>query len=347
MSTIHDVARLSDVSVKTVSRVLNDEANVSRNTRDKVLKAIDQLSYTPHQAARVMRSGKSNVIGLITGAISSTSKKPTDEGLPSVHILKGIQHVCRKTGKLLMLADSYGDQGEMGRVLSLFRAHRVDAVVYIADSHRQVAFPVSANSKVLLVNCFDALGTPCVLPDECTGQKNAVRSLYRLGHKHIAYLGLPEYMIASKLRSRSFLEAGLECGLTLNNMTVKFVNDFDDPASRTSSLWKPLEDLFSAENPPTAICFGNDQMAFFGKNILAGLGKNVPEDISIVGFDNDPQFVEMMTPSLASIELPYFRMGEKAMEFLLENLEDYPQADAPPCIVTGDYFPRDSVRSVN
>ena len=108
MATIYDVARIAGVSAKTVSRVLNSDAPVGKETREAVEKAIAQLGFAPSNAARMMRSNKSGLIGLITGAISMSPEPTQPAGLPELFIVQGIQKALASSGMTLMIADTGG-----------------------------------------------------------------------------------------------------------------------------------------------------------------------------------------------------------------------------------------------
>jgi len=147
VTTISDVAKASGVSFKTVSRVINGDAPVGAETRSRVEAAIAELGYVPSNAARMMRSNRSGMIGLITGALSQNLEPTEPTGLPDLYIVQGVQQ-------------------------------RVEALIYIADYHKQISLDVRKVSQpVVLVNCFDDLGTPSIVPDDERCQFDLVMDL--------------------------------------------------------------------------------------------------------------------------------------------------------------------------
>ena len=200
MATIFDVARLAGVSIKTVSRVVNREASIRPATMAKVHHAIELLGYEPHRGARLMRSGKSGLIGVITGVLSGSDLPATSAGLSDLHLLRGAQRACSAAGKTLLIADMAGDPQVVESLLRTFVSHRVEGVIYTAPYHQQVMLPHPKNTPLVLVNCFDLARTPAMVPDDALGQERVVDFLVGLGHRRIGYVGLNEDMVAGRLR---------------------------------------------------------------------------------------------------------------------------------------------------
>jgi len=195
VTTISDVAKASGVSFKTVSRVINGDAPVGAETRSRVEAAIAELGYVPSNAARMMRSNRSGMIGLITGALSQNLEPTEPTGLPDLYIVQGVQQGLADSGKTLMIADTGGVSERVDGLVQTFLQHRVEALIYIADYHKQISLDVRKVSQpVVLVNCFDDLGTPSIVPDDERCQFDLVMDLIQSGHQRIAYL--PRMMVA-------------------------------------------------------------------------------------------------------------------------------------------------------
>lgn len=347
MATVFDVAKLAGVSIKTVSRVVNDEPSVRPATRDRVRQAIEKLDYRPHSGARLMRSTKSGIIGLISDAVSSALEDPLNVGLSGIHIVRGVQEACRETGKILMIADegAVEDAAGVARLLRTFESHRVEGVIYAAPHHQQVALPLPRGMPLVLVNCFDGLATPCVLPDDAAGQALAVTHLVGAGHRRIAYIGLDTNLAAGRLRGDAFRRACIEAGLP---EAITPMRSGLDATSETSlaDLYGILRQLFSGSEPPTAICFGNDLMAMRGMEMLEEFGLQIPRDVSVIGYDNDENLVRYLKRPLTTVTLPYREMGRAGVRRLLDRKG---LADAPPGpaveLVRGGLVTRSSVAS--
>ncbi|MBD3624897.1 MAG: LacI family DNA-binding transcriptional regulator, partial [Rhodobacteraceae bacterium] len=252
MPTIYDVAKAAGVSPKTVSRVLNGDAPVGRSTREAVQQAISQLSYVPSNAARVMRSNKSGLIGLITGAISNTPEHADPGGLPELYIVQGVQEVFAEQAKTLMIADTGGHSERVPSLVSTFRQHRVEGLIYVADYHRKTRFEVRpGDPPVVLANCYDTIGTPSILPDDRTCQRALVARLIEAGHRRIGYLTLGNHMDATRLRTEGFRDAHAEAGLPVDPALIQEAYP-DDHAPMDAALTRLLE----MPVPPTVICCG-------------------------------------------------------------------------------------------
>ena len=349
MTTIYDVARAAGVSPKTVSRVLNGDAPVNEKTRAVVKAEIDRLHYVPSKAARMMRQQKSGLVGMITGAISATSILTRPAGLPEILILQGAQQFFARRAKILMITDTGGDHARIPELARVFLEHRVEGLVCVADHHQEVSLPDYFFAKpVVLANCFDAQGTPAVVPDDASGQFAAVDGLAARGHRRIGFLPLPLSSVAGQLR----LE-GYRRGLRARNL------DFDpelvaaiaqvDGAVEENVLGLALTTLLSLADPPSAICCGNDHMAMQVCSLLRQRGIDVPGRISIIGYDDHRLIAEHVYPKLASVHLPYFAIGTRAAERLLELVDSQDDADGRAAIerLHGPVVWRESVRSLN
>lgn len=346
MANIHDVAQLAGVSIKTVSRVINKESSIRDTTRAKVEAAIEKLDYRPHAGARAMRSSKSGIIGLITGVLSAASHDPLETGLSVLHLVRGVQEGCRQDGKTLMIADSPGSAEEVSQLLRTFQSHRVEGVIYAADHHQQVLFPHSESFPLVLTNCFDALRTPAVLPDDTQGQVLATRHLIDQGHRRLAYVGLPDNLVASRLRLTGFLDACRQSGLDDHDITWRQSGEFK-PETPFSDVPAILDELLAQREPPTGYCFGNDLMAMRAIAYFKEKGIRIPGDVSVVGYDNDEVLIRHMEDPLTTVTLPYREMGLEAYRWLSEILRGQASATADqPRRVPSELISRRTVRAL-
>lgn len=347
MATIHDVAKLAEVSIKTVSRVANQEPSVRDATRERVQKAIDKLQYKPHSGARSMRSAKSNLIGLVTSAISTVSRDPVKSGLSSIHIIKGVQRACREAGKTLLIIDTEPNSTTIQHHIDILQSHRVEGIICVFDHHQLVVPPTVIGTPLWLVNGYSAPTFQSVVPDDEQGQRLAVEHLISKGHKRLAYIGLTADLEAGKLRREGFIAAAHAAGLNNDDVQVT-VGMKSGETTPFSMLDDELKKLFAQAQPPTAICFGNDQMAMNAIPILHSLGLSIPDDVSIIGYDNDMAIVSAANPKLTTVALPYQRMGQMAARKLLEQLDepDKQQANLYPIRVVGEVVARDSVKTI-
>lgn len=320
MATIHDVARLAGVSIKTVSRVINGESSVREATRERVLRATKELNYLPHRGARMMRGRGSGLVGMITGAVSASGAPSSASGLSAIHIVRGALQACRRAGKTLMIADAAGEWDEVGQLLAIFEAHSVEGVIVASDFHRQVVLPLPEAVPVVLANCFDAAGTPAVVPDDYQGQYSATEFLIKSGHARLGMLGLEDGLLASHLRRQGFFDACRAYEVPVS--TLRFQSGYSQEGGKTpiGFLAAALKRVMQGAEAPTAIMFGNDLMALKAIPFIKAAGLEVPEDLSLVGFDNDERICETIQPAMTTVQLPYDAIGSIAAERLFSIL---------------------------
>ena len=342
MATIYDVAKAAKVSPKTVSRVLNGDAPVGAKTRDAVEAAIVALGYVPSSAARMMRSNRSGLVGLITGAISA-NLEPAVAGLPELLLVRGVQQTIASSGKTLMIADSGGRIDRVPDLIKTFLEHRVEGLIYVAEYHQRVNLPpVPPDTPLVLTNCFDDLGTPAVVPDDQRGQHDLVARLVAAGHERIAYLTLREDIVATRLRTVGYRAALSEAGIAVDPALVQCV-ELSDPTGETQVLWDAIARMLRLANPPTVFCCGNDRLALKVYGILRSRGLKVPEEISVTGYDNYRVIAETLYPPLTTVELPYTAMGVRAAQRLVSLISGEGREDRSLAIVAGPVCWRGSV----
>lgn len=342
MATIYDVAKAAGVSPKTVSRVMNGDAPVNEKTRETVEAAMALLNYVPSSAARTMRSQRSGLIGMITGAISNTYQFE-DTGLPEIYLVQGAQRVIAQSNRTLLIADSGGQADRIPALLQTFREHRVEGVLYVAEYHREVSLPAHLRDRpIVLVNCFDAEDTPAIVPDDEGGQFALVDGLIKRGHRRIGYLTLPEQQVASAMRVDGYVRALKSNGIEFDQQLVQVgalpsaVNEFD-------LLWDALDRVLRAE--PSVICCANDKMAMRVYGLLRERGLAIPRDISVAGYDDYRTIAEHLHPGLTSAQLPYAAMGARAADKLLRIIMGTQRPDEPAHeLVSGPVVWRDSVQ---
>lgn len=343
MATIYDVAHAAGVSAKTVSRVLNGDAPVGRKTRAAVQAAMDALGYVPSNAARMMRSNRSGLIGLVTGAISTASERNTRAGLPDLIIVQGIQQTIGHAPMTLMIADTGNRPERVPALVDTFLRHRVEGLIYVAEYHQEVVLPrIPDGTPVVLANCFDRAGTPAVVPDDRRGQRDLVARLIAAGHRRIAYLTLFRAIVATGLRTDGYRDALTEANIPYDPALVQAC-ELEDPEGETQLLWDAIDRMLRLPDPPTVLCCGNDKMAMKVYGILRSRGVRVPDDMSVAGYDNHRLIAETLYPPLTTIELPYQAIGARAAQWLLDLISGSDRTGLPRPPIVGPVHWRDSV----
>ncbi len=330
MATIYDVARRAGVSPKTVSRVINGDAPVKDRTRQIVSEAIAALSYVPSSAARSMRSNKTGLVGLMTGAISTSATTPEASGLPELLIVQSMQRVLTDAGLTPLITDTGGDPAKAADLAETFAQHRVEALVYVAAFHQHVALPeLGADGPLLLVNCFDDAGTPSVLPDDRAGQQALVARLIAAGHRRIGFLTLPETLVAQELRLEGYRDGLASAGIAYDPDLVIAAGLHHAGPQEAVLISEAVDRLLSLDSSPTVLCCGNDRMALQLYGILRSRGIAVPHEISVAGYDDYRLISETLYPPLTTVVLPYHAMGEEAAHRLLAQLRPDPERARP------------------
>jgi LacI family transcriptional regulator len=314
VSTIHDVAEKAGVSIKTVSRVLNDANSVSEKTRLRIEQAMQVLDFAPSAAARMLRGRPTDLVAVIAEKLTTTPD--------SSEIIKGIQSVCEELGKMLIIGETGGQADVANRLVADMRARRVEAIIFATPFHREVSLnEVLGQMPTVLANCFEAAPRYAqVVPDDEEGGYAAAQLVLQAGHRRIAFLQLIEDMVATRLRMRGFRRAMQEHAVAPNeDWVLHGATSADDEFAQLKTT---IERLFASAERPTAILCGNDKMAMRVIFILQRRGLRVPEDVSVVGFDDFRLISEALDPGLTTVALPYREIGELAARQALGATQD-------------------------
>ncbi len=310
MVSIKDVAREAGVSDKTVSRVVNREPNVTRDTFDKVERVIAELGYVPNMAARMIRSSRSNIFGIITDFISTTPY--------SGDIVRGIQDWAGEHGRTVLLANTNGDAEKEREIWKTFQAHRIEGVLYVSMYHRVIE-PDRGDVDIptVLVNCHPE--TPgsykSIEPDDYQGSRDLTRHLIERGHKRIGYIRLNPRLLGAELRLAAFRDATREAGFSDDQIDVRLGME-GLIGGEQNRVFQVATDMLSHPDRPSALVCGNDEIALQAYLAALGLGLSIPNDICIVGYD-DFQVVSLaLKPELTTVALPYYDLGHRGADRL-------------------------------
>ena len=316
MTTIRELAELSGVSVATVSRVLNDYPDVREETRKRVLEHARQLDYTPSAAARTLVTKRSDVIGVLLD---------TGAGHPDIHhpffqeVLVGIKHGVGEGGfdLLLFATDLPGNGFETSSVLRRAKHHRVDGVVLMGVDPHDPEVQKLVRSRIPCVAVdLEVVGprTGYVMSDNLAGGRAAVRHLHELGHRDVATIAGPTTTrpgVDRLLGYRAEMEALGLAGADGYEQQGDFYPD---------SGYEAMHELLALERPPTAVFAASDLMAVGALRAAQERGVRVPEDVSIVGFD-DIQLAALVHPPLTTLRQDKIGLGRAAADTLLRMLD--------------------------
>jgi LacI family transcriptional regulator len=324
---IRDVAAAAGVSSTTVSQALNDVAGarIAGPTRDRIRDVAAQLGYAPNRMARGLRLQRSHTIGLVSDTIATTPY--------AGKIVLGAQHAARDNGWWLLLLTTEGDpEVEVHGVKQLLQ-HEVDGVLYATMYHQLVTLPevLSSVATVLLDAESTDRRVPAVVPDEVAGGRAAVELLVTAGHRRIGFATNEDDIPATHGRLAGYRQA-------LKASQIRFDRRYLVAAeSTTSGGFVAARHLLDQEDRPSALFCFNDRMAMGAYRAAADLGLDIPNDVSIVGFDDQEPISEGLHPALTTVALPHYEMGRWAVERLIALIEDgHPaqKADTPfrmPC----------------
>ena len=308
-ATIEDVARAAGVSAMTVSRVINGKRNVSESTRERVLRSIDKLKYSPNTAARTLAAGEAIHLGLLYANPSAAYLS---------QFLVGALEGARKMGAHLVLetceSEAATEQAEIARE---FLKSRIDGVMLpppLSDStavHSEIA--ATGTPMVTVAMGLPNDGSLNVRIDDFAAAREMTAHLIGLGHRRIGFIRGHPNITASSERYRGFAAALQEAGLDPDAAAVE-----QGYFTYRSGL-VAAERLLARDPRPTAIFASNDDMAAATVNVAHRSGLDVPNDLSVAGFD-DTAPATTVWPELTTIRQPIAEMAQSAVELLMADL---------------------------
>lgn len=305
-ATIKDVANEAGLSVATVSRVLNNSANVSEEAAQRVNDAIEKLGYSPNFLGRNLRKRETNVILVIM---------PTSEHSFYMKIVSGIQKYAQTRGYDIICASSNSTSEIEIRQMNMLFNRTVDGVIMLGTQYDADTLNKLAKNYDIALCCEGVSGADVltVVVDDEQGGYDAARSLIRLGHRRIAFIGANDSAASSARRRDGYLRALNECGITpLPEYIYKGSFEYEHGAAALKQMMKLPE-------PPTAFFCASDLLAISAIHGAHELGLEAGKDISIMGFDNITM-CEMMLPTVSTVEQPCEKLGEVVVRKLIANI---------------------------
>jgi LacI family transcriptional regulator len=304
---IADVARAAGVSSATVSLVLNDaEARISPETRERVQRVAAEIGYVPNAIARSLRTRTTRTIGLLSDRIATTPF--------AGRMLAGAQEVARENGHLVILVDTDGHPEIESDAIGTLVNHQVDGLVYASMWHRVVPAPAGLPAGTVFLDCRpEDGGFPAVVPDEDAGGRAAVRELVAHGHRRIAYIDTyEERPVAAELRYQAYLAVLAESGIPADpRLHISVATSAAGGREAAEKLWGLGDDR------PTGIFAFNDRIAAGVYSWAGRRGLRIPEDVSVIGYDDQQLVAAELDPPLTTVALPHAAMGRWAMEVAL------------------------------
>jgi len=307
--TIFDIARASGVSYSTVSRALSGYEFVKPSTREKVLGTARALGYVPNQQARSLAGGRSNMIGVLVPALSNSYIS---------EIIQGIDEELARSGYNIILYTTHRHHGTESKYVATMLNGGAEGLLLVVpllspsymDALLQQAVPfVLIDQQDTTCHCSSVTAT------NWQGAYEATRYLISLGHERIGFITGLEGLSSTSDRLEGYRDALKDAGLPLIKELIQ-PGDFLVQGGITAT-----HTLLALPDPPTAIFASNDMSAFGALEAIREHGWRVPDDISLVGFDDIPQSL-LIYPKLTTVHQPLAEMGRQAVCLLLESLED-------------------------
>ena len=306
--TIEHVAQLAEVSKATVSRVLNDSPKVTEQTRERVMEAIKESGYYPSAMARRLTTNKAETIGLII----PTPQDKTFGNPFYTEILRGFTHQAKIEGyDLLLFINEY-----QFNYSQLFHDRRVDGLLLVGVNRNDKGVIQLSKNKFpyILTGKVDYKEANYVDADNRGGAYQAVSYLVNLGHKRIGYLGGSFDFVFNQERFEGYLQVLKEHNLEYGKeLTMESINTEE-------SGYEAMRKLLESSSIPTAVFVANDLDAIGAMKAVKEKGLRIPEDISLIGFD-DIQLASYTEPTLTTVRQPIYEMGTTAISLLVQLIE--------------------------
>lgn len=328
MPTIRDVAKRAGVATMTVSRVINNSGYVSDATRAKVEAAIEELGYIPNMLGPSLRFSQTNTLALVVVDITN----------PFWTVMaRGVEDAAQEKHYNVILCNTDEDPKKQDQYLTMLLKRRIDGILFVpvddrADSVERIQ---KQNVDIVLLDRRIAnVNVDIVCGDSFGGAYQLARHLIDLGHEHMAILAGPENISSSTERVAGFQQAMKEAGLehSLGNVYWGSFRQNPGDSARVALQSSPC---------PTAFMTGNNFIAYGALRVMAQEGLKVPDDVSLVTFDDFPASVNP-TPFLTEAAQPAYEMGYQATQLLLARLQDEGPEDRQEIVLPTEIVVRQS-----
>ena len=305
---ITDIAKMANVSPSTVSRVVNNSAKgVGEKTREKILKIIQETNYKPNQVARSLVTKKSNIIGLIVPDISNTHFSS---------LVCAVEEVATEYGYNVILLNCNNDPDKERQHLIYLSDSNVAGIIYYNLDTIKNKDVIEA---IKILKCKpdnfdfsnDEIKTTYLQHGE--GMFDLTKYLVDMGHRQFAYIYGPKELPTFSLRYKGFIECLSKENIEFDNNMMKYCT------ANKEGGYSAMREFVNERKKFTCVICANDDMAFGAMKLLHERGLNVPEDISIVGFDN-VAFAEITIPALTTMNNPIYEMGKRTAKILIDKI---------------------------
>ncbi len=329
MATLREISKKIDVSIATISRVLNGSEKVSPETRKKVLKAIKEFDYRPN---RIPKKKLHNVIGIIVPNIKGNHYNIIAEGIEEFLLNTKYDSFVTTTHQLI---------NKEKELIEQFFSRRVDGIIICTsrNDEKEIEWLINSSIPVVTVDRQDTdIRVDTVGIDNFESAYKGIKYLYKMGHRRVLFVEGEKYIYSIRERR----EAVLYFAKRQKDMEVKVI---EGNLEFEGGYYPVKEYLKRYALDFTAIFFSNDQMAVGGMHALFEAGLNVPSDVSVLGFDDDV-YAKFLNPPLTTIRQPRRELGEMAARLITERIEGKGSKMTRRIILPTSIVERDSVKNI-
>ncbi len=312
MATIVDVSREANVSVATVSRVLNGKGHVSPEVSQRVMEAIKRLEYAPNVSARNLRRNESRVVLILAPNITNPYY---------THIIAGVGEAAHRNGYSSFLCNTEGDQEQEKQLLEMLVKHQADGAILLAtEMGADWLKPYAGRFPLVQCSEYDPnIDIVHVNVDNYRAAREVMAYLIEIGHRRIGIISSVNKYVSTAMRLKGYQDALMAAEILPKDEYIRYATiDYS-----FKSGFDAARSLLSQEKRPTALFCISDMLALGAIASAQEMGFRVPEDVTVVGFD-DVEHTTMFHPYVTTMAQPCFELGKKAMELLLCQLRQTP-----------------------
>lgn len=339
-STIKDVARRANVSIATVSRAVNNSPLVSEETRQRVMKVIEELGYQPNALARGLVSRKSNTIGVLITDVTN---------LFSAEVFRGMEDAAHERNSNVFICNTDADRDRMLRYITFLHEKQVEGVIFTSEEIDQQYYEALQKLQVpvvLVATESETYKLPAVKINDFEAARSATTYLIKKGHRRIAMLsGDLSDRIAGRPRYEGYCTALREHGIDPVDSWVSY-GDY-----RFQSGQLGMKTILEHHPEITAVFAASDEMAVGAILQATRMGRKIPDDLSMIGFDN-VRLAEMSNPPLTTVSQSLYEMGQAGVDLLFQLIEESHKKGKVISTGSTRYIPhqiieRESVRDIS
>lgn len=304
--TLYDVAKQANVSIATVSNVLNNKDEASEETIKRVNEVIKQIGYSRNESARSLKRGESKLIGLIV----------PDNNPFFTEILDGIQQECEYYDWQVVVANSEESEKRQNQLIELLSAQQVSGIILAPVSETLSTTNIKGNAPIVLIDReVENVKLPVIKADNIDGCYKATKKLLQNGHKRIGLILASPGISTTVQRKQGYVEALSSQNIQIDEELIQFGGNYTGTKAQIDGGYQAVMRMMNLPSPPTAIFATNHLLMIGALKAIKEQNLSIPKDISFIGFDDHP-WQEISSPKLTIVSQPAFEMGRQAIHAL-------------------------------